>query len=135
MCSNFVARIRPPQHVDSDWLAHVFGALHALRRNVAFVKQVTGIQNLDTDGYLSLPVPDLAREEQKRIAEVVQASLENTLTLQREFIGLQRGLGAYREALITEAITGRLDVSKLTGSRMEESLVAARDAEPPEVLA
>lgn len=44
-------------------------------------------------------------------------------------------LQEYRDALIAEAVTGKLDISSMSEARMEESLVAVREGETPEVLA
>lgn len=44
-------------------------------------------------------------------------------------------LSGYRDALITEAVTGQLDVTRLSESQMDECLNAARQGERPQVLA
>ncbi len=41
----------------------------------------------------------------------------------------------YRDALITEAVTGKLDVTRLSDQLLDESVRAAREGELPEVLA
>lgn len=134
VCSNFIARIRSALGVDPVYLTHVFGALYFTRRNEPFVKQVTGIQNLDTSAYLNLKVPDVSAEEQRRLGRARQAKLESTLALEEELSGAQLALDAYRDALITEAVAGRLDLSNMSDSRMEESLAAVGEGEKPEVL-
>jgi type I restriction enzyme S subunit len=133
-CSNFVARIRPSTDVDSDWLAFVFGALYALGRNRPFIKQVTGIQNLDAQAYLSLKVPHLPLEHQKAIAGRVQESLNIALAVSRDSSALLDALTEYRDSLITEAVTGQLDVTKLSESQMDEGLAAVREGQRSEVL-
>jgi len=43
-------------------------------------------------------------------------------------------LAEYRDALITEAVTGQLDVTRLSDSQLDESAHAAAEGERPEVL-
>jgi hypothetical protein len=40
----------------------------------------------------------------------------------------------YRDALITEAVTGQLDVTRLSDSRLDESAHAASEGQRPEVF-
>jgi hypothetical protein len=40
----------------------------------------------------------------------------------------------YRDALITEAVTGKLDVTRLSEQQMDESAHAAMEGEQPEVF-
>lgn len=44
-------------------------------------------------------------------------------------------LSEYRDALVTEAVTGKLDVSKASEARMSDNLAAVREGADPEVLA
>ena len=52
-----------------------------------------------------------------------------------EIEALRRNLAEYRDSLITEAVTGHLDVTRLSEAQMDESLDAVRHGERPEVLA
>jgi hypothetical protein len=56
-------------------------------------------------------------------------------TAEQELSDLAIGLRAYRDALITEAVTGELDVMRLTETRMAESIEVVRLRERPEALA
>ena len=51
--SNFVARLRPREGCDAPFVAEVFGAAYDKGMNVPFIKQTTGIQNLDVGAFLS----------------------------------------------------------------------------------
>lgn len=56
-------------------------------------------------------------------------SLGSSLLLQCEVLKLR--LAEYRDALITEAVTGQLDVTKVSDAQMDERLHAvAEGAEP-----
>ena len=81
-----------------------------------------------------LPVPALPQQR--------QADLVREMTLRRQAISrtstvAQRtvaSLADYRHALITEAVTGQFDVTKLSDSQLDESAHAAAEGERPEVL-
>lgn len=53
ICSNFIARLRPNQGFDTRSLTHLFASLYDLGLTQPFIKQTTGIQNLDVDAFLS----------------------------------------------------------------------------------
>lgn len=44
-------------------------------------------------------------------------------------------MAEYRDALITEAVEGTLDVAQVSEAQIAESLAAVREGEPPEMLA
>lgn len=66
--SNFVARVRPTKSTDSGFLLYMLAAQYMSRFSIQFVKQNTGIQNLDDTSLFRSDVwfPDLPT--QKRIA-------------------------------------------------------------------
>jgi type I restriction enzyme, S subunit len=82
---------------------------------------------------LTLPVCSL--EEQRALLAQVNRDRERPARLAGELRELERGIGAYRNALITEAVTGRLRISQMSDTRMEESLHAVREGGAPEALA
>lgn len=133
--SNFIARLRPRSGIVPAYLQQMFGALYAGRANVPYVRQVTGIQNLDVTGYLGLRVPDRDPHEQESIAQRFVARLSLMNALEARCDRLAGRVAEYRDALITEAVTGQLDVTKLSDSQLDESARAALEGEPPEVLA
>lgn len=67
--SNFAARVRPELGVDARFLTYLLRSLYDSGRTLECIKQTTGIQNLDTEHWLTTPVtkPDLG--EQRRIAD------------------------------------------------------------------
>ncbi len=134
ICSNFIGRIRPGPSTDSNYLAHLFAALYHHGVSRPFVKQVTGIQNLDVRAYLSLRVPARDKPTQARLADLEEAQLTRALSLRDEYGRLRDELIEYRDALITEAVTGKLDVSRLSDQQFDESLHAVAEGSPPEVL-
>ncbi len=52
VCSNFVASMPVAEGHVSRYLAYLHASLYSIRVNTRHIKQSTGIQNLDADGYL-----------------------------------------------------------------------------------
>ena len=82
---------------------------------------------------LSVPVCDPADQENlvqefHRMAAAYRAAID-------EIAAIGAALAEYRDALITEAVTGQLDIARLSDTQMEESLDAVRQGERAEVLA
>ena len=108
--SNFIARLRPTRDVDPNYLRHVFLAIYDARLNVPFIKQTTGIQNLDVSAYLRqcVKVPSIGNQTtigsglETRMARV--NDLADRLNRQIEL------LRERRQALITAAVTGQMEV-------------------------
>ena len=108
--SNFISRLTPTKYTDKRFLCYVFAATYSIRLNHKSIKQTTGIQNLDLYSYLTeqFGLPPL--HEQKAIVEY----LDNEITITDEIIK-QIGqsislLQNQRAALISAAVTGKIDV-------------------------
>jgi type I restriction enzyme S subunit len=110
VCSNFVALLRPNPGVDSAFAGLVLAAAYRAGCNVPFVKQTTGIQNLDLPGYLAQGwhIPD--RHEQVRIREEVGLAFSKIDQAREVFDHQVSLLQERRQALITAAVTGQLDI-------------------------
>ena len=69
VCSNFAARIVPAPGIESRYLTYLMASMYLSGVTRKWIKQTTGIQNLDTGGYQSEPclVPPL--DEQRKIAD------------------------------------------------------------------
>ena len=110
VCSNFMARLRPRPPVSSLFLVHVFGALYDSGFTWSFIKQTTGIQNLDAPAFLASECFVPGSEEQHRIA----LTLEKELNRISEVIGKLNdqiaALQEHKQALITAAVTGQIDI-------------------------
>lgn len=110
---NHVIRLRPRRGHDGRflnyWLKHVRGIGHYEALSAfATIPNVSG----DKLGRIEMPVPPLA--EQRRIVESVERSIERidaALEVAREAIDLAR---ERRAALISAAVTGKIDVGEAT---------------------
>jgi len=128
--SNFVTRIRPDSRlVEPRFLLYVLAFLQATRRNLPSIKQTTGIQNIDEKHYFSnqLGVPPIT--EQQDIVKNLDAQLHG---LRAAVSHVQREIDLileYRTRLVADIVTGQLDVRHLDLPEVEESVIAAIDAE------
>jgi type I restriction enzyme S subunit len=110
LCSNFLERLRP----DSKTLYSRFGAyllyfLWSSRRVIPFVKQTTGIQNLDAKEYFSQVVKVPSLSLQKEIANYLDWETERIDALIKAKEQLLVLLDEKRRALVTHAVTRGLN--------------------------
>lgn len=109
VCSNFIARMPIAAGHDPTFLCYLHGALYSARVNVRSIKQNTGIQNLDSDSYLSEPVALPGQGEQKQIAGFLDretAKIDALIEKKQRLIGL---LDEKRAALISQVVTRGLN--------------------------
>jgi type I restriction enzyme S subunit len=91
VCSNFAARLRARDGVDSRYLTYLLAALYYEGATARCVLQTTGIQNLDTDAWLQTGVPPTALDEQRRIADFLDdqvARIDNIIAARTVQLGL-----------------------------------------------
>ena len=106
--SNFIARVSP---VGSPrFWAYLHAALYSGKLNYPAIKQTTGIQNLDSNAYFDTPTvfPPLA--EQEAIAAFLDKETARIDGLTSQVERAIKRLQEYRTALITAAVTGKIDV-------------------------
>ena len=120
VCSNFVARMPVRENFDSVYLVFLHASLYAIGLNRRSIKQTTGIQNLDSAAYLaeSVAFPPLA--EQSAIAAYLDkatAAIDAAVARARRQIELMR---EYRERLIADVVTGKLDVREAAAKLPDE---------------
>ena len=80
------------------------------RINTPHIKQTTGIQNLDMEGYLSEDVAIPSLDEQKQIADYLDekcAKIDEMIAIRNEQIDQ---LKEYKKSLIYEYVTGKKEV-------------------------
>ena len=104
--ANFMDRLRCTNLVTSDWMQYVFVTFYKNEYTRNYIKQTTGIQNLDLTALLAnerVPVPTLP--EQKRIVALldtectrIDAVIEKTRASIEEYRKL-------KQAVITQAVT------------------------------
>lgn len=109
ICSNFIAVLRPFDLTHPRWAGLLLAAHYQARLNGPFVKQTTGIQNLDSAAYLGSEVWVPPPAEQRRVAETVDERRDRTIALVGEAADQLQLLQEHRQALITRAVTDGID--------------------------
>jgi type I restriction enzyme, S subunit len=118
--SNFVARLRAADGYAARFLLYLHWALYVRRLTVRSVNQTTGIQNLDLRSYLSEKVAFPPESEQGEIADHLDracADVDRISTAARAHVDLLR---EYRTRLISDVVTGKLDVREAAESLPED---------------
>lgn len=115
VCSNFVAALRVTNGVNSRFACLLLAAHYRSGYNLPYIKQSTGIQNLDGNAYLSQQVSIPSYEEQKALAQQFDQELDEVTTLRWAIDRQLALLAERRQALITAAVTGQIDVTTARG--------------------
>lgn len=90
--------------------------------------------NLSAELVRTAPITPLEPTEQvSALASISDARVARDAVL-AELVALESSLLEYRAALITDAVTGRLDLSRLSEQQLRESAQAAVEGQAPEVL-
>jgi len=131
ICSNFISVLRPTQRSFSSYFKYVHAMLYAFGVNRRSIKQTTGIQNFDAETYLNELVPFPPYEEQVDIANFLEIETKKiddviaNLEIQIEKIT------EYRQALITAAVTGQIDVRQYVA---DEAMPVSSEQAAPSTL-
>ena len=108
--TNFAGALRPASGVNSDFLLLVLRAAYELGLPWLSIKQTTGLQNLDFGHYMSHSVPAPPESTQRALATRLMASLSESRDLQSKIHKQLDLLTERRQALITAAVTGELEI-------------------------
>ena len=111
VCSNFIQALSINEKASSRFLLYLFNSIYSTRVNTLFFNQTTGIQNLQTNYYLSQEIFLPPVEEQEAIAEYLDKECGK---IGREIELLERKEEAYRRlrrSIITQAVTRGLNPS------------------------
>lgn len=105
--SNFIIRLRCRQSQHPRFWLYVLHGSYIAGRTWSYVRQTTGIQNLDVNGFMSMnhPVPDF--DEQRRIADHLDEVTSRIDAMLTRIDELKALLAERRAALITDVVTGR----------------------------
>ncbi|MCK5154505.1 MAG: restriction endonuclease subunit S, partial [Spirochaetales bacterium] len=107
--SNFVAKMTPHPSYDSRYLNYVFCRFYSSKINYCSIKQNTGIQNLDSNAYLSEKFGIPYKNEQIQIANFLNhetSKIDTLIEKQKQLIKL---LKEKRQAVISHAVTKGLN--------------------------
>jgi len=110
ICSNFVARVRLAPNQNPKFWTYVHHCLYQSRLTYPSIKQNTGIQNLDQQSYFNERVGFPPFAEQSEIVEFIDSRCSRIDALIDKSTEMIEILREYRSALITNAVTGKIDV-------------------------
>ena len=108
--SQHVARIRPLNRRDSDWIAWVLQC-HSLHDQYALSGYGGTKAGMGLEQVRSLAVPRVAAEERRRVGESLNALWATYQTGLDGLNGSMAALAEYKQSLITAAVTGEFDVT------------------------
>lgn len=109
VCSNFIARMSVADGCSASFLRYLHAGLYAARVNTRSINQSTGIQNLDSDKYLSEKVCLPTLDEQRTIAAFLDKETTRIDALIKRKERLIALLDEKRQAVITHAVTRGLN--------------------------
>jgi type I restriction enzyme S subunit len=110
VCSNFVARVHLAPNQDPKFWTYVHHCLYQSRLTYRSIKQNTGIQNLDQQSYFNERAGFPPFGEQREIVDFLDAQCARIDSLIYKSTEMIETLREYRSALITNAVTGKIDV-------------------------
>ncbi|MDL5363923.1 restriction endonuclease subunit S [Halalkalicoccus sp. NIPERK01] len=107
-----IARIRPDKSVNGDFLYYVLNSSLAHQEFNRLSKGATFSEvTLEMVRNLEIPLPPI--EEQRQVVDQIQAGLESGQHLDEKVSECESLIEEKRQALITAAITGQIDVSEV----------------------
>jgi type I restriction enzyme S subunit len=129
-------RLAPTRSMNPEFLVMALGSREVRDQiEVATTGASGSMQNISQQVIRSLLVPNCDLVHQANLVEQIHRIRVVHRSTSEEIAAIQSELVEYRDALITEAVTGQLDVARPSDGQMEESLDAVRLGERPEVLA
>lgn len=96
--------------------------------------RITNIASTNRTKLLRLPVPDIPIAEQRARLDAFSREHRHLVELREESAQLATGLAEYREALITEAVTGTLAIDLLSEQQLKKPAHATSAASRAEIL-
>lgn len=128
--NNHAHILRPRPGWDPVFLAEALNT-------VDYSEHVTGAtrDKLTQERLKSIRVPGIKYDKQVTLATELRRLAAQVTRADELTRRMTERLREYRDALITEAITGQLDVTRLSHAQLDESAHAALEGETPEVLA
>ncbi len=110
-CANFVDIVRLDKEVYVPrFVVLALSALYASGINTLYIKQNTGIQNLNIKAYLAELVPTPSIDEQERIADSVFEELARFAKAQSQISKTIESLQEFKASLVSQTVTGNIKI-------------------------
>ncbi|MCT1412972.1 restriction endonuclease subunit S [Corynebacterium sanguinis] len=110
LCANFIEVVRLNSDQLPEYWVHVLRREYMGRKTMRFVKQTTGIQNLDPQGFYDQKFRIPILSEQQRLTSIMRERTSEIESLIAESTKLRNLLLKRRSVLITEVVTSRKQV-------------------------
>ena len=110
LCANFIEVVRLKEDQLPEYWVHILRREYMGRNTMRFVKQTTGIQNLDPQSFYDQKFPVTSLNEQHSLAEELRQRTSEIDSLIADSTRLRELLLKRRSVLITEVVTGRKQV-------------------------
>ncbi|MFJ2113393.1 restriction endonuclease subunit S [Streptomyces sp. NPDC087850] len=107
-------------NLDADYLALMTRTLHGRNYFESTGVKTTNLASTNSNKILSFPIPLPSVAEQRNLAKQAQTALDKIATAGRLIDRQLKVLTERRQALITAAVTGQIDVSTASGRGIEE---------------
>lgn len=118
---NHVFALRPERNnLDADYLALMTRTLHGRNYFESTGVKTTNLASTNSNKILSFPIPLPHMAEQRSLAKRAQVALDNIASTGQLLDRQLKVLAERRQALITAAVTGQIDVSTASGRGIEE---------------
>lgn len=108
--SNFTQIVTPGEMYLSKFLLYVLQSFYFTKFIKIYIKQTTGIQNLDLYSYFHNQIPCPTRSEQTKIISFLD---QNSQKIEQKILSIQNELNfirEYKQSLISKVVTGKIDV-------------------------
>lgn len=111
VCANFIDIVRvDASEMIPEYFAILLSALYAKRVNVKYIKQNTGIQNLDLKAYFSEYIGFPGLDIQHKIVEYSHLKIMQSFELQSKVEKSIKTLKEFKSSLISNVVTGKVRV-------------------------
>lgn len=131
--SRDAARISPRDDVLADWLR--FALLAPASQSALRITVVgAGVKGINIGAIRRVRVPSVSEGQRARDVALLRGEEARFQQIAARSAAVVRRLAEYRDALISEGVTGLIDVSACSEAQLEESAHAAVEGERPEVL-
>ncbi|WP_326801005.1 restriction endonuclease subunit S [Streptomyces sp. NBC_01788] len=118
---NHVFALRPESDsLDADYLALMTRTLHGRNYFESTGVKTTNLASTNSNKILSFPIPLPSVTEQRNLAKRAQTALDNIATAGQVLDRQLKVLTERRQALVTAAVIGQIDVSTASGQGIEE---------------
>ncbi len=107
---NHVFAIRPNYHLSADWLSWFTSSDQARSYFYLYSKQSTNLASISSSNIMSCPLPLPPPPEQAEIIRYIEESVNQLDALMDEVQATTNLLNERRAALISAAVTGKIDV-------------------------